>query len=111
MLGNLVEMPSPAEGSCGGSVSAVRCGDESDRKYGLSGTRALAQQSTRNLTPGVSKARKSDGQVGDIKTLRKFASVHASIQNHFNLDRHLICRDTIKQDRSAALAESHQLAA
>lgn len=24
----------------------------------------------------------------DIKTLQKFASVHASIHNHFNLDRH-----------------------
>ncbi len=25
----------------------------------------------------------------DIKTLQKFAAVHASIHNHFNLDRHL----------------------
>ena len=25
----------------------------------------------------------------DIKTLQKFASAHASIHNHFNLDRHL----------------------
>ena len=41
----------------------------------------------------------------DIKTLQKFASVHASIHNHFNLDRHLNRRDTFKQNRSAALAE------
>jgi hypothetical protein len=26
----------------------------------------------------------------DIKTLQKFASVHASVHNHFNLERHLI---------------------
>jgi putative transposase len=25
----------------------------------------------------------------DVKTLQKFASAHASIHNHFNLDRHL----------------------
>ena len=34
----------------------------------------------------------------DIKTLQKFASVHASIHNHFNHDRHLNRRDTFKQD-------------
>ena len=33
----------------------------------------------------------------DIKTLQKFASVHASIHNHFNLDRHLTNRETSKR--------------
>ncbi|WP_205944852.1 DDE-type integrase/transposase/recombinase [Pelagibius litoralis] len=47
----------------------------------------------------------------DIKTLQKFASVHASIHNHFNLDRHLNRRDIFKQNRSAALAEWHQMVA
>jgi putative transposase len=47
----------------------------------------------------------------DIKTLQKFASVHASIHNHFNLDRHLNSRDIFKQNRSAAFAEWRQLAA
>lgn len=47
----------------------------------------------------------------DIKTLQKFASAHASIYNHFNLQRHLHPRDTFKQNRSAALAEWCQLAA
>ena len=47
----------------------------------------------------------------DIKTLQKFASVHASIHNHFNVDRHLNRRDIFKQNRSAALAEWRQLAA
>ena len=45
----------------------------------------------------------------DVKTLQKFASVHASIHNHFNLDRHLNCRDAFRQMRSAALAEWHRL--
>ena len=47
----------------------------------------------------------------DIKTLQKFSSVHASIHNHFNFERHLNRRDTFKQDRSVALAEWRQLAA
>ena len=47
----------------------------------------------------------------DVKTLQKFASVHASIHNHFNRQRHLNRRDIFKQDRAAALAEWRQLAA
>ena len=47
----------------------------------------------------------------NIKTLQKVASVHASIHNHFNQERHLNRRDVFKQNRSAALAEWRQLAA
>jgi len=45
------------------------------------------------------------------KSLQKFATVHASIHNHFNLERHLVRRDTFKNDRSVAMAEWRQLAA
>ncbi len=34
-----------------------------------------------------------------------FASVHASIHNHFNQDRRLNRRDIFQQNRAAALAE------
>jgi putative transposase len=47
----------------------------------------------------------------DIKALQKFASAHASIHNHFNLERHLMPRETFKQGRSTALAQWRQLAA
>ena len=47
----------------------------------------------------------------DIKTLQKFAAVHASIHNHFDLDRHLIRRDDFKKSRVAALAQWRELAA
>ena len=47
----------------------------------------------------------------DIKTLQTFASVHASVCNHFSLDRHLNRRAIFKENRSAALAEWRQLAA
>ena len=44
-------------------------------------------------------------------TLQKFASIHASIYNHFNHDRHLNRRDVFKQTRSTALADWRQLCA
>ena len=47
----------------------------------------------------------------DIRTLQKFAAVHASLHNHFHQDRHLIRRNIIKEKRSVALAEWRQLAA
>ena len=47
----------------------------------------------------------------DVKTLQKFAAVHASIHNHFNQNRHLNRRDIFKQNRFAALAEWRQLPA
>jgi putative transposase len=40
-----------------------------------------------------------------MKSLQKFASVHANIHNHFNSERHLIDRQTYKASRSAALVE------
>jgi len=40
-----------------------------------------------------------------MHTLQKFSSVHASVHNHFNPDRHLINRQDYKNQRSAALAE------
>ena len=40
-----------------------------------------------------------------MRTLQKFASVHASIHNHFPTERHLQDRNTYKQIRAAALAE------
>jgi putative transposase len=46
-----------------------------------------------------------------MKTLQKFSSVHASVHNHFNQERHLTSRETFKQNRSAALAEWRCLAA
>ena len=47
----------------------------------------------------------------NVKTLQKFAAVHASIHNHFNLERHLNRREIFKQNRAAALAELRRLAA
>jgi putative transposase len=40
-----------------------------------------------------------------MKSLQKFASVHANVHNHSSSERHLIDRQTYKTRRSVALAE------
>lgn len=45
------------------------------------------------------------------RTLQKFASIHASVQNHFNQERALYSRQNFKLNRAAALAEWRQLCA
>jgi len=45
------------------------------------------------------------------KSLQKFVSIHSSVHNHFNQERHLYSRKNFKLNRSIALAEWRQLAA
>ena len=45
------------------------------------------------------------------KSLQIFASIHASVYNHFNQERHLRNRQNFKLNRSAALAEWRQITA
>ncbi len=40
-----------------------------------------------------------------MRRLQKFASVHASVRNHFPTQRHFQNRNTYKETRAAALAE------
>ncbi|MEO0817068.1 MAG: IS6 family transposase [Pseudomonadota bacterium] len=44
-----------------------------------------------------------------MSQLQEFASIHASLHNHFNLDRHINRRKTFKTQRDAAPLEWHQL--
>ena len=44
-----------------------------------------------------------------MKSLQKFASVHASLHNHFASDRHLIDRQTYKLSRLGRVAIAHGL--
>ena len=46
-----------------------------------------------------------------MRSLQKFASGHANVHNHFNLERQLVDRETCKTRRSAALAEWQNLMA
>lgn len=45
------------------------------------------------------------------KSLQKFAAIHASVNNHFNQERHLYSRKNFKLNRSAALDEWRELSA
>ena len=44
-----------------------------------------------------------------MRSLQKFAAVHSSVHNHFNLERHLNSRENFKLNRAAALSEWRQL--
>ena len=44
-----------------------------------------------------------------MRSLQKFATVHASVCNHFNQERTLYSRDNFKLNRAAALAEWRDL--
>ena len=46
-----------------------------------------------------------------MRSLQKFASVHASVHSHFNLERSLTSRANFKKNRAAALAEWRSLCA
>jgi len=46
-----------------------------------------------------------------IKSLQKFVSIHSSVHNHLNQDRHLNRRDTFKENCAKTLTEWRQLAA
>lgn len=74
------------------------------------GYRQARQQQGRKQSPAIPTTRASDAALRQMKTLQKFASVHANVHNHFNLERHLVDRTTYKERRSAALAEWESLA-
>ena len=46
-----------------------------------------------------------------MRSLQRLSSVHASVYNHFNQERHLYSRQIFKYNRSVALAEWRQIAA
>jgi putative transposase len=46
-----------------------------------------------------------------MRSLQKFAAVHASVSNHFNQERSLSTRYHFKANRAAALAEWRGLGA
>ena len=46
-----------------------------------------------------------------MRRLQKLTSVHSSVHNNFNQERHLYSRENFKLNRAAALAEWRQLGA
>lgn len=50
-------------------------------------------------------------KIRSAKGLQKFASIHSSVHNHFNQERHLYNRANFKRYRAAAVVEWRQFAA
>ncbi len=53
-------------------------------------------------TDGLRSCRAAMLRFRQMKTLQKFASVHANVHNHFSLERHLTDRQTYRERRSAS---------
>ena len=51
---------------------------------------------------------KLDQRFRRMRRLQMFVSIHASVTNHFNLERSLTSRSNFKLNRTAALAEWRQ---
>jgi putative transposase len=75
------------------------------------GGRPLGQQSVENSHLPFRQRERAMLRFRQMKSLQKFASIHASFHNHFNFERHLVDRQTYKTRRSAALAEWQSLMA
>ena len=71
--------------------------------------RLLIQVSAFNL--GMRRREHAMLRFRRMRSLQKFAPVHSSVYNHFNLRRSLCSRDNFKLNRAAALAQWRQLGA
>ena len=71
----------------------------------------LAEQSCGAFPPAIPATRTRDAPFQATRSLQKFAAVHSSVYNHFNLRRPLCSQDNFKLNRAAALAQWRQLGA
>ena len=71
----------------------------------LQKTGRWANNRAENSHPPFRRRERAMRRFRRMRTLQKFASVHASVHNHFNQERSLSSRATFKLNRAAALAE------
>ena len=90
--------------ACGKTRSAAK---DSPSSSMVTQSKDRPDRSASIASPGLQAAKSSSWRC----QTKMDASVHASIHNHFNHQRHLNRRDIFKQDRATALAEWRQLAA
>ena len=64
-----------------------------------------------NAHPSFRRRERAMSRFRRMSHLQTFASTHASLHNHFNLDRHINRRQTFKTQRDAALLEWRRLLA
>ena len=63
-----------------------------------------------NLHPPFRRQERAMQRFHSVRSLQKFAAVHASVFNHFNQERSLYSQAAFKQNRIAALGEWRQFA-
>jgi putative transposase len=90
--------------SYGAALKDLGCGD--DREMG----RYLNNRAENSHLP-FRRRERAMLRFQRMRALQKFASVHASVHNHFPTERHLQNRYHFKQSRAAALAERRGLLA
>ena len=78
---------------------------------GLQSTGRWLNNRAENSHQPLRRREKSMTRFRSMRTLQKFAAVHSSIHNHFNLERHFYSRSDFKENRATVLAEWRQLAA
>jgi len=86
------------------AMKVVENADRQETGRWLNNRAENSHQPFRRRERGMAKFRSA-------KSLQKFASIHSSVHNHFNQERHLYNRRNFKLNRSIELAEWRQLAA
>ena len=84
--------------SYGAALKVLGRGDDRDMGRWLNNRAENSHQPFRRRERAMLRFRR-------MHTLQKFSSVHASVHNPFNQERHLVSRTIYKDRRSAALAE------
>ena len=100
-----------ARGDGHGSLPLLRRGAEATRFSGSPGDGPVAEQPGENSHLPFRRRERAMQRFRRMRSLQKFASVHASVCNHFNSERSLYSRPNFKLNRAAALAEWRGLGA
>jgi transposase-like protein len=90
---------------CDGPASLLPRGDEGHRKCRAPKDWAWLNYRAENSHQPFRRRERAMAKFRSVKSLQKLASIHSSVQNHFNKERHLYNRENFKLNRSAALAE------
>ena len=84
------------------------------RELGLKHLHVTGGRSNNRAEVSHQPTRRRERRMGRFKSpnsMQRFLSVHATIYNQFNLQRHLISRRTLRQTRANAMAAWHQIVA
>jgi len=82
------------------------------REFGLQHLHVTGGRLNNRAEVSHQPTRRRERQMGRFTSpgsMQRFLSAHDAIYNHFNLQRHLISRPTLRQTRAEAFAEWHQI--